>query len=132
AVVERFDRIGDRLVPHLPPSALAGVRRRAEVELPIRANDPFAVTDETSGLSMEVRLDGAHDAPVEIAGGYAVYRGAYGAGSDLVHRVTAEGTEDYIILARGPDEARVDYDIVLSDDVAGLRLVARTLELLDA
>src|SRR5690606_37888270 len=44
----------------------------------------------------------------------------------------AEGTEDYIALDRARDEAAVHYTIELSEDVAGLRLVARTLELLDA
>src|SRR5690606_8051915 len=48
----------------------------------------------------------------------------------IVHRVTPEGDEDYVLLPSPTDS--VSYQVTLGTNVAGLRLVSRTLELLDS
>ena len=129
--VERIEQEGGRLVPRLTPAALAGVQHQARVELPLRASEPFGLTDKDSGVSLEVTLKDAGDSPAEMAEGYVVYRGATGQQANVVHRATAEGTEDFVVFEQAPAEPAVHYLLSLGEGVAGLRLVANTLELLD-
>ncbi len=51
-------------------------------------------------------------------------------GSDIVHRVHAEGTEDYVVFDSRPAHEEIAYDVDVSR-VAGLRLVSNVLEFLD-
>ena len=48
----------------------------------------------------------------------------------MVHRPTPRGTEDFVRFERAPAEPEVTYRVALGEAVAGLRLVAGTLELL--
>src|SRR5438094_438277 len=59
----------------------------------------------------------------------ALYAGAL-QGADLVHRPNAEGTEDFVVFDERPAREELDYTVDVSR-VAGLRLVANTLEFLD-
>jgi MYXO-CTERM domain-containing protein len=131
AEVEGFEREGAGLRPHLDPTALVGTRRLAGVTLPDRADAAFTVRDEATGLSLAVKLLDVNDAPAEVSGGYVVYHAAHTSGADVVHRVTHEGTEDYLAFEAAPTVPSVEYAIELGEGVAGLRLVERTLELLD-
>ncbi|MBI4700565.1 MAG: hypothetical protein HY744_05280, partial [Deltaproteobacteria bacterium] len=76
-------------------------------------------------------IAGARAVEGEAADGYLVYRGAAPGGGHLVHRVHAEGTEDYIAFDQPPAEAEVRYELALGDNVAGLRVVENVLEFVD-
>ncbi len=115
------------------PSAEAsrGVARTATVLLPRSAAGAVRVEDVASHMKVSFSLDGALDAPLEVAGGLALYANAYRGLADVVHRVTAEGTEDFVRFRSRPASAQLAYTIDVSQAV-GLRLVANSLELLDA
>jgi hypothetical protein len=130
ASVESFVREGAQLEPRLAAGALRGTARRATVALPTTATGAFVVRDDASGIEMAVTLVDAHESAAEVTDGYVVYRGAHASG-DLVHRATAEGTEDYLLFETVPSAPVIAYDVALGTEVAGLRLVANTLELLD-
>lgn len=112
-----------------PRGAKRAVLRSATALLPARANGPIELEDDSTHVAVKVSLRGASDAPVQIAHGFALYRGAL-RGSDVVHRVHAEGTEDYVVFERRPANEEIAYDVDVSR-VAGLRLVSNVLELLD-
>ena len=59
----------------------------------------------------------------------ALYPGAM-AGADVVHRVHAQGTEDYVVFEERPAAEAIAYDVDVTH-VAGLRLVSNVLEFLD-
>ena len=132
AVVGEVVDQGATLWPRLGEDAPRGGQRRADVALPVRGDGVFRVEDRRSKLSVEVRPLGAGQASAEVVDGYVVYRGAERGGRDVLHRVTSEGTEDFVWFERAPSESRLSYEIKLGEGVAGLRLVASTLELLDA
>lgn len=80
----------------------------------------------------EVTLEGAKPIRALVRGGRLEYPSTLGAGMDLVREVHGpSGLEDWIRLPRPPKEPRVRYRIALGK-LAGLRLVHRTLEALDA
>jgi hypothetical protein len=113
----------------IPGEVLRGTPRAASVYLPLRATGPIRLKDDESSLSVQFSLRDASDASISVADGYAVYEGAL-AGADVVHRVIAEGTEDYAVFTSKPAREELAYDIDVSN-VAGLRLVSNTLEFLD-
>lgn len=123
---------------HFAPDATGYVRpmmpqttssRSARVALPVRVTDPVTVEDTRSGIAVAFTLVGASDASIATHGGWALYRGAV-SGADIVHRVHHEGTEDYVAFEKRPAREVLTYSVDVSR-VAGLRLVHRTLELLD-
>jgi hypothetical protein len=85
--------------------------------------------DDTSRLSVRFALTHVQDARIELAGGMALYRGALD-GADVVHRVHAEGTEDFVVFETRPAREELSYSVDVSR-VPGLRLVSNTLEFLD-
>jgi hypothetical protein len=109
--------------------ATRGVSKPAHVALPERANGTTVVEDATSHLAVTFALRDASDAPIAVAGGIAMYRRAFG-GADVLHRVHAEGVEDYVDFQERPAREVLHYDVDVSR-VAGLRLVGNTLEMLD-
>ena len=113
----------------VPREAKRRVLRAATVELPLRANAMARVEDDTTHVSVGFALRDAVDAPIGVADGIAVYAGAL-AGSAVVHRVHAEGTEDFVVIETRPAREELVYDVDVSR-VAGLRLVSNTLEFLD-
>jgi hypothetical protein len=131
AIVERFEHLADgRLKPILPPLARRGVLHTASVVLPALATREVELEDDATRLAVKFALQGALDRPAETANGIALYRGAL-AGADLVHRVHAEGTEDFVVFETKPAVEELAYRVDISR-VAGLRLVSNTLEFLDA
>jgi hypothetical protein len=131
--VERFEESEGRLVPHFSTVALQAVTKRATLALPRVASAPFTLRDEETNMSLAVNLAGASDTLAEVSRhekGHVVYRGAYGRG-DVVHRPTAEGTEDFVVFEEAPETPVVRYVSALGEGVAGLRLVSNTLEFLD-
>ncbi len=132
AAVEHVTRVEGGFTAVAQKRSSQSTERPARVVLPEVAQRPFQLEDSTSGMSLEVALDGAGPAKAEVVDGYVVYPDAYRDGADVLHRFTPEGTEDYLRFERAPASPEVSYRLRLGDDVAGLRLVSNTLELLDA
>jgi hypothetical protein len=133
-IATTFERATDRGATHVharfPARALAGVSRPARVALPRGAGGVVEIVDETSQLGVGFVLAHVQNAPIELASGIALYRAAV-AGADVLHRVRAEGTEDYVVFETRPAREELLYAVDVSR-VAGLRLVENTLEFLDA
>ena len=108
-----------------------GALHAADVTLPAHAHEPLTLRDVDSGVALRATLRDAREASAELVEGQLVYPAAHASGADLVHRATAEGTEDHLLFASRPAREQVTYDVALGERVAGLRLVADTLELLD-
>jgi MYXO-CTERM domain-containing protein len=113
----------------LPAEARRGVARAASVALPVHAGGEVKLEDETSHLAVAFALENVQNTPIEVAGGIALYRSALD-GADVVHRVLAEGTEDFVIFESRPAREELRYSVDVSR-VPGLRLVSNTLEFLD-
>lgn len=105
---------------------------KTNVTLAPRANGAFRVTDGQSRMSVDVSLRGATNAIREDVDGYSVYRSGYAHHAHVMHRTFDHGTEDYVFFPEElPSTPELHYDIALGEDVAGLRLVDSTLEMLD-
>ena len=111
--------------------ALRCVPAALQVGLPVTAGSAMELVDRRSGLRARIALDGARPVRASVAGALVRYEAAWGDGADVLLRVTETGVEDSIVLERGPPRARARW-LVDASGVAGVRLVARTLELLDA
>lgn len=129
-VATRFDLSNDRVEPTIPDEVRRRVVRAARVSLPLRAAGAVHLEDERSGMSVRFALRKARNTRVALGEGFAVYANALD-GADVVHRVHAEGTEDFAIFPTRPRVEALEYDVDVSH-VAGLRLVSGTLEFLDA
>jgi hypothetical protein len=105
--------------------------KAATVELPAHADGPARVTDDASKKSARFSLVGAASVDAAVAGDVAIYAGAAPSGGDVVHRVSAAGTEDFVVFDAAPAREELRYHLD-AGGFAGLRLVAGTLELLDA
>jgi hypothetical protein len=127
----RFVSTGNGFRPELPPRSTRG-QQLATTLLPARADGRFQLTDDHSGASVGVRLLGARPVAAQAAGGYLVYPGGHANGADLLHRAVGSGAEDLVVFEKAPAEEAVRYEISLGDTIAGLRLIAGNLELLDA
>lgn len=114
--------------PILPPHAGP---KTSTVELPLRSSDPVRLSDNASQLSVSFALDGAAPAELTASDGIAVYAGAAPGGGDILHRVSPTGTEDFVLFVTEPEHKELRYEVDVGA-VAGLRLVANTLEFLDA
>jgi hypothetical protein len=132
SAVARFDRDGATLRPRFDAAGSPEAAHPALVALPARAGGAFRVEDRGTGLAVEVALAGAADVPASILDDHVLYPRAHAGESDVIHRVTPVGTEDFISFAQAPLVEEVTYHLTLGDGVAGLRLVARTLELTGA
>ena len=107
-------------------------RETARVVFPRQSNGRVHLEDAISGAVVAFRLRGARSVDAETGDGYVVYRGAHDAGATMLHRALPSGTEDYVAFEERPAEPKITYDVMLGPSVAGLRLVAGTLEMLDA
>lgn len=120
---------------HSSESLLAAVATgevSAKVDLPEHADGFFQLKDSRSGLSIHVGLIGANSSTREDANGFSVYRSAYAKDAHLVHRITANGTEDYVYFPKVlPDKPELRYDLQFGEGVAGLRLLNETIEVMD-
>ena len=111
----------------------------ATLKLPVSAAHAFELrsiverTGAPATSSLSVRIVGAAEsAKFQEIEGYAVYPAALGRGFDIAHRVTQDGTEDYLTLPSRLPGDTLSYDLSLQEGIAGLRLVGGTLEMLDA
>lgn len=134
-VLSAFDTIGNQAPKAMEFLGTTGNLQNAaaQIALPERANGTFSLKDASSGVKIDVGLEGATEAAREEANGYVVYRGGYLQGAHVVHRTTSVGTEDYVYFPEmAPEKSELRYRIKLSDGVAGLRLVQHSVEMVDA
>jgi hypothetical protein len=129
--IARIERAGDWLRPVSADTSGSVADQAVNLALPERADRPFRLADGSPGMSVEVTLLGLAPAPAEVAEGFVVYRRAHASGGDLLQRPTPTGTEDYLVFEAPPEKPGMTYSIALGTGVAGLRLVANTLEFLD-
>lgn len=124
-----FDQVAGGFSPRFAsrPSA----ERALRVTLPARATEPVLLQHTGSAVGVAVSLKGALAAAGHAADGYMVYAKALASGATLLHRALPTGTEDFVSFEKPPSEPELSYELALGADVAGLRLVASTLELLD-
>lgn len=95
------------------------------------ANDPAMLTSSDGRMTISVALRGASPAAAVATDGNIVYPGGL-PGADVVQRPTGDGAEDWLLFAAPPSAPRVEYDVALTSGVASIRLVGRSVELLDA
>jgi hypothetical protein len=127
----QFMQRSDGMQPMLQQPKPTPNSHLAQVTLPNSADGAFHLLDVDGGLAADVKLHGGVGVPAQVAEGYAVYQGGK-TGADVLHRPTLAGNEDFIVFPNVPAEPAISYEVVLGKDVAGLRLVANILEMLDA
>jgi RHS repeat-associated protein len=115
-----------------PQFSPAGERVSAHVVLPARASGATHLEDTATGVGVDVALANASASAAEISDGYVVYPHGHASGASVIHRALPSGTEDYLSFDVAPAVPEVDYNLALGHGVSGLRLVAGTLEMLDA
>ena len=115
-----------------PDFAAAAGRVSARVLLPQRSTAALHLEDAATGIGVDVSLVGARDVAAQAADGYVVYPQAHVSGATLLHRARPDGAEDFVSFDKRPSEAAIAYQVALGQGVSGLRLVAGTLEMLDA
>lgn len=122
-----FEAVPDGLRPHFAASAPVSAR----VILPGQSLAATWIEDTETGARVDVSLEHALVVDAEPAKGYVVYPGAHVSGATVLHRPLTEGLEDFISFEKPPRVPRISYKVSLRQGIAGLRLVAGTLELLD-
>ena len=132
SVAQSFQTVSGSLRPQFPAAALAGETKLANVSLPQLCSGAMHLADASSGAAVDVTLGGALPVVGQTAGGYVVYPGGFGSGATVLHRPLPSGSEDFVSLPARPATPEVDYSVSLGTNVAGLRLVGGTLEMLDA
>jgi hypothetical protein len=113
------------------PRVAPGAEAMSRKTFAATADGWFRVDDSRSSLGLSFRMRGAAPSAAEAGEGYLVYGNAVSGGA-LLARSSEEGIEDYVVFQRRPAAPEVRYEIQLSSDVAGLRLVENTLEAVDA
>ncbi len=89
----------------------------------------FALTE--AGMKVSVTLLGAGEVTGNVRDEVVTYPRAWRGVADVRHRLAPGGTEDFVDLSVAPEVAELRYRIAFEAGVAGLRLVANQLELLD-
>lgn len=120
-----IERAGERWLRQVESSSAL------EVAFPDDSRGRLRLRAQDSGIAVEAALIGARPSSAETADGYVVYRGGGPEASTLLHRPTEQGAEDYLAFDHRPASESVAYDVSVSPEVAGLRLVGNTLEFLD-
>jgi hypothetical protein len=126
--VPTFDAIAGGLRPRFPLAE----RVSARITLPAHSLAATRIEDARNGSAVDVSLVDALIADAEPADGYVVYRNAHISGATLLHRALPDGLEDFLAFDKQPPTPSVAYKMELREGVKGLRLVAGTLEILDA
>src|SRR5262245_10816975 len=114
-----------------PQFSSAEVAVSARVVLPQRSTAPVRLEDTRSTAQIDIALEGARDATGLVAGGLLVYPRSHVSGATVLQRPVANGVEDFLSFEDRPATAAIAYRVALRHGVAGLRLVANTLEMLD-
>lgn len=116
---------------HVTAHFARGTRVRAAARLPQSADQAFEVESIDAPASIRVSTKGARAAKVSIDGGLAHYAGALGEGTDIMHRITGDGTEDYAKFDHAPERSELTYRVELGRGVAHVRQIGNSIEFLD-
>src|SRR5262249_5078959 len=103
----------------------------AALDLALPVNADGARHLASHGVSISARLRAAPSA-AEITDGYVVYREALGDRTSVITQARPDGIEDFFHFSERPATEALVFDIDLEAGIGGLRLVANTLEILDA
>lgn len=136
AEVRAFTKDGTTLlVPQFSgPSATrktARADRLPEVKLGVATSNGMHLVEPRTRLTADVQMLDTRAVTAMQADGMLVYPAGAEEG-DLVVRPTPEGPEDYVLYASKPRQEQVRYRVELGPQVASVRLVGRTVELLDS
>jgi hypothetical protein len=110
---------------------LGASSKPAVVELPTDARSAARLVDHESNVAIAFRVMGADPVAAVSTAELEVYPKALGGTSPLIHRASSSGTEDFVFLEEKPAREELRYHVELAAGVAGLRLIADTLEFLD-
>ncbi len=124
-----FQTVAGRVSPSFLPSA---GRVTARVTLPARSAGSFHLEDAETGAGVDVALKEVKDVEGQIEEGFVIYSGAHASGATVLQRPGLSGNEDFVSFETRPQEPTISYEMTLGPKVAGLRLVANTLEMVDA
>jgi YD repeat-containing protein len=100
--------------------------------LPQRSTTPLHLEDAALGAGIDFALNDVRDTAAVVADGYVVYAHAHVTGATILHRTLLEGDEDFLSFDERPSAPVVSYRVTIGKGVSGLRLVADTLEFVDA
>jgi hypothetical protein len=100
------------------------------LELPLRSSGSVRLRERKSGVTLAFTPVTEGDGPLATADGIATYRSGSRELPSLAYRITNDGVEDYVVVDDAATHA-VRY-LLGFEGVAGLRLVANVLELVDA
>jgi len=117
-------RFGVKLVA-APPPADSRVATRLASEA-----DEMARLRDASGMALGFRLLGARRVAATGTDQYRWFPAAGPFGADVVQLSGADGIEDFVLFEARPAREQIRYQVDL-EQVAGLRLVENSLELLD-
>ncbi|MBI5537654.1 MAG: hypothetical protein HY898_33330 [Deltaproteobacteria bacterium] len=132
SVARGFDLSSGAASPYFASDLLKATPKQASVTLPQSASGAFRLSDNTTGMAIEVVTEGADPSRGTAVDGYMVYRNAVASGTaHVVHRLQPDGTEDYVLFESAPQVPQLRYGVTLAKGVAGLRLVSDTLEFID-
>jgi hypothetical protein len=127
--VEELAVHGSRVIPRARNSVHGAAT--LGVELPLRADGALRLTEPRSQVGVEVSLRGTQAVRAETDDGLLIFAGAL-AGADVIHRPSAEQVEDFVVFEREAPASELRYELVLNERTAHVRLLHRTLELLDS
>src|SRR6266496_3158552 len=123
---------GGGLTPTFAASDLAAETMRADVTLPAQATGAMHLVDTTSAVAVDVTLQGAVAVAGTVVNGFVVYPGGHSSGADVLQRSVVAGSEDFLAFGSKPSSQQITYALTRGAGAAGLRLVANTVEILDA
>ncbi len=104
---------------------------KARVTVPLRSDGALHLATADGVYDVTIQPKGLASVAGNEVDGYLVYPQGAGSGH-LAYRSSVRGVEDFRSLSAAPPGADVGYDITLGKQIAGLRLVEGSLELLDA
>ncbi|MBW2529308.1 MAG: hypothetical protein JRI23_34345 [Deltaproteobacteria bacterium] len=103
---------------------------RIELRLPTDLRHPVTLREPTSDVAIEFSLEAAGETAAQAANGLVAYAAVLGQGTELVHRPTEAGTEDFVRFDSAPPREEIAYRVDVAE-VAGVRHVGRVVEFLD-
>ncbi|MCC6214172.1 MAG: hypothetical protein IT376_04850, partial [Polyangiaceae bacterium] len=124
---ERFGR-GERGEPR---AVLRPAWAAVEAVLPPSAGGWISVRRLDTAAEARFRWEGLADHAAEHTAGVVLYPGVVPGGGDVIVQALEDGVEDYLVLEEAPRGGRLGLTLRWAG-AAGLRLVADSLELLDA
>ena len=127
-LADRFQRVDRGLRPQFPDTATSP---SARMTLPALATAPLHVEDLATGVAVDVTLKGARAVDAIAADGYLVFPAAHMSNAAVLYRPQLEGAEDFVAFDVRPAATEIQYLIALGKGARGLRLVERTLEVVD-